>query len=128
MIIYLKDFTEEQETESIKFKDDVETDFVFRVYKDHNVSSIINECFSNTYHNKVKDGPRRPGGHEKPLPVNSRDITGGRNSFITKPSESDNFLKPDEQVEDTLNVIRYINGKVTLVKHKVTFETNFEFG
>ena len=116
MIIYLKNI--DQEAECIAFKADVETvesDFVFRVYKDYNVSSCINECFSNTYHNKVKDGPRRPN------PVSSHDLTGGGNSFITKPTESDNLWDPNSKIDDTLKVIRFIDGKVTLVEHNVVF-------
>jgi hypothetical protein len=43
-------------------------EFVFGVFNTSNISIKINECFSLIYHEKVKDGPRRP----RPVTKDSR--------------------------------------------------------
>ena len=79
MIIYLSPtYTDELLTECIDFKNKAENDFVFRVFKDPNVSTIINECFQNIYHNKVKDGVRRP----RPVGSGTSKLTGASEDYF----------------------------------------------
>ena len=41
--------------ECIRYKNeiDAETDFIYKVYKDHKISAILNECFKDTHSKKV---------------------------------------------------------------------------
>lgn len=94
--------------ECIKFKDNTDPEFVFRVYKEHQISRIINECFSDIYHNRVKDGPRRPG------------MTTGGVYILTSPV--DNIISLGEDHNDTLNVLRCKNGKVSLEPYTVIYD------
>jgi hypothetical protein len=62
MLIYYfsSDKTNEKEKKAcVAFQKDY-PEFVFGVFNSPNISIKINECFSLIYHEKVKDGPRRP--------------------------------------------------------------------
>ena len=90
MIIYLLDYENDKELikECEDFKkqlDDEGEDLVFQVYKSYTLATQLNEMYQKVYHDKVKDGERRP------VIVSTK--VGGQNYFKSHVSWNDLYDK-----------------------------------
>ena len=101
MFIYYfsSDKTNQEEKKAcVNFQKDM-PEFVFGVFNSANISIKINECFSLIYHEKVKDGPRRP----RPVSKKSSQKTG--HTFLTTLTWNKIFATVIEKENHSLHTL-----------------------